>query len=387
MDVRWSSSLLILTLGITGCGARGQAAPGHQASGNSLSSDNLNPGVLQAGWKTDFDKHVVPVSEIASGGPGKDGIPAIDRPKFAPVAATTFIKAGEPVLVVTIANQTHAYPYQIMIWHEIANDTVGGTPVAVTFCPLCGTGVAFDRSVGGQTTTFGTTGNLRNSDLVMYDRATETWWQQATGEGLVGTHAGDHLRFVSALTLSWDDVRRDYPQAVVLQRDTGYTRRYGENPYPGYDDINSHPFLFSGKADGRLPAMTRVLGVRADGRARAYPFQVLQAHGAINDSIGAQPAVVLYKPGVRSALDTQALADGRPVGTATAWDPRIEGRLLVFAAKGDGQFRDEQTGSSWNIAGTAISGSLAGRQLTPVVGFTSFWFAWAALDTTDIYRG
>ncbi len=142
-------------------------------------------------WSTDFSKHTVPLEEFTSGGPPKDGIRSIDRPSFVTVReADDWLKDREPVAVVRVNGVTKAYPLSILIWHEIVNDEIGGEPVTVTYCPLCNTTIAFDRNFDGQVLEFGTTGRLRHSDLVMYDRQSETWWQQATGEGLVGAVRG-----------------------------------------------------------------------------------------------------------------------------------------------------------------------------------------------------
>ena len=159
-------------------------------------------------WKTDFSRHTVPLDEIVSGGPPKDGIPAIDHPMFVAVhEADRWLGQREPVVVVRLGDETKAYPLQILIWHEIVNDVVGATPVAVTYCPLCNTALAFDRRLDGRVLDFGTTGRLRYSDLVMYDRQTESWWQQATGEAIVGSLAGAELTFIPAPLVSWKTVK------------------------------------------------------------------------------------------------------------------------------------------------------------------------------------
>jgi len=157
-----------------------------------------------SGWKTDFGRHSVPLAEIASGGPPKDGIPAIDRPELIRVPeADAWLRPQEPVILVERDGDARAYPLQILIWHEIVNDTVGGTPVAITFCPLCHTAIAFDRRVSGRVLDYGTTGKLRFSDLVMYDRQTESWWQQASGEAIVGALTGLRLTPLPAQIISW----------------------------------------------------------------------------------------------------------------------------------------------------------------------------------------
>ena len=225
--------------------------------------------VTTGSWKTDFSKHSVPLSEFQSGGPPRDGIPPIDAPKYVSQAeADAWLAPQEPVIAVTLEQPdgsvlARAYPLQIMVWHEIVNDTLGETPVAVTFCPLCYTAIAYDRRLEqvGTVFDFGTTGNLRHSDLVMWDRQTESWWQQFSGDAIVGELTGTHLTFLPAQIVGWQAFKTAYPAGDVLSRETGFDRSYGRNPYPGYDDVDSRPFLFDGTTDERLPPMERVVGV------------------------------------------------------------------------------------------------------------------------------
>ncbi|MGH7700691.1 MAG: DUF3179 domain-containing protein [Gemmatimonadales bacterium] len=330
-------------------------------------------------WRTDFSRHTVPLAEIVSGGPPKDGIPAIDRPRFETVSrAARWLSDREPVVVVEIGDDARAYPLQILMWHEIVNDAVGGEPVAVTYCPLCNTALAFDRRLDGRVLDFGTTGRLRHSDLVMYDRQTESWWQQATGEGIVGTYAGKQLRFIAAPVTSWRDFRETYPAGRVLSRNTGHDRPYGRNPYEGYDTRRSPiAVFFRGEPDGRLPAMERVVALEAGGRSVAYAFSLLARRRVINDDVGALRVVVAWAPGTASAVDAATVQDGRDVGATAVFDRLLEGRVLSFEPAGDGRFRDRETGSIWLLSGRAVEGPLAGRRLDPVPHGNHFWFAWA----------
>lgn len=245
-------------------------------------------------WKTDFAKHTVPFDEIVGGGPPKDGIPAIDAPRFTSVeAADDWLDDRELVMVVEHTGIVHAYPIQILIYHEIVNDRIGDMSIAVTYCPLCNTAIAFDRRFDGRVLDFGTTGKLRHSDLVMYDRQTETWWQQASGEGLVGVYAGHELTFVPSRMLDWRTVRRLHPSARVLSRETGYNRSYGNNPYVLYDRSSSpYPRFFRAEKDDRLPAMERVVAIRHGEASVAYPFSELEQARVVNDEINGIPVVV-----------------------------------------------------------------------------------------------
>lgn len=342
-----------------------------------------------AEWRTDFTRRVVPLTEIVSGGPPKDGIPAIDKPRFESVAEVErWLNDREPVIVVEAGNLARAYPLQILVWHEIVNDRIGELPIAVTFCPLCNTALVFDRRHAERTLDFGTTGRLRHSDLVMYDRQTETWWQQATGEGLVGRYAGDTLHMIASQTMSWSEFRRAHPRGLVLSRRTGYNRAYGRNPYVGYDAPGGSPLaeFFRAKLDARLPAMERVVAVRVGSDAAGYPFSVLREKNVANDLVGGTPIVVFWAAGTASALDRDRIAEGRDVGASGVFDRRVRGRTLTFEWQ-DGAFRDKQTGSSWTLTGRAVKGPLQGARLTPVPAGDYFWFAWAVFrPDTRVWR-
>lgn len=343
----------------------------------------------QEEWKTDFSRHTVPLEEIVPGGPPKDGIPSIDDPHFVSVSeASRWLSGREPVIVVRHQGDTRAYPYQILIFHEIVNDVVGGRPLVVTFCPLCNTALVFDPRHGDQVLEFGTTGWLRHSDMVMYDRQTESWWQQATGEAIVGALAGERLEPFPAQTTSWDEFRTAFPEGRVLSRETGHDRPYGRNPYEGYDR-GSGPIrsFFRKLADDRLPAMERVAAVTLADRPVAYPFSSLRERPVVNDEIGGEEVVVFWSPGTSSALDHGTVAGGRDVGASGVFLRSLGDTVLTFEAAGEGRFRDTGTGSLWDITGTAVEGPLAGTRLTPVAHGDYFWFAWAAFKPeTDIRR-
>jgi len=346
----------------------------------------------QESWKTDFSKHTVPLEEIVSGGPPKDGIPAIDDPSFVAVDdADGWLERREPVAVVEEGGEVKAYPLSILIYHEIVNDEVGGRPVSVTYCPLCNTTLAFDRRFDGRLLDFGTTGRLRHSDLVMYDRQTETWWQQATGEGIVGRYAGEELEFVPAPVMSWADVRAQFPDARVLSRDTGYPRlrsRYGTNPYQGYDRGGPIRGFFRGESNDALPQMERIVAIDRGGESLALPFSRLRDEPVAHVQVGGEDLVVFWAPGTASAVDAGQIARGRDVGASGVFRPTLEGRELTFEADGDGRFRDEETGSVWTIGGRAVEGPLEGKALTRVPHGNHFWFAWAAFKPeTEIWEG
>ncbi len=340
-------------------------------------------------FSTDFSRHIVPYREILSGGPPKDGIPAVDDPKFISVAeASEFLGELEPVVFFQIGDDARAYPLQILTWHEIVNDVVDGTPITITFCPLCNTAIAFSREFDGQVLDFGTTGRLRFSNLIMYDRQSETWWQQATGQAIAGEYAGEQLTFLPASIIGWQEFQENFPDGQVLSRDTGFRRDYGRNPYAGYDNINNSPFLFRGpETPGVLPAMARVLTVEFDGEAVAYPYEALQELSVINDNVAGSEVVIFWQPGTASALDSSAIAQGEDVGAGVSFSREVDGQVLTFSFDGE-KITDDQTGSEWDVFGQAVSGELAGTQLEPVVSVNHFWFSWAAFKPeTRVYTG
>lgn len=352
------------------------------------SSDEKPPAGAASQFETDFSIHSVPYDEILSGGVPKDGIPAIDQPVFVNIGeAEEWLEEVEPVIQVVIQDEAKAYPLQILTWHEIVNDSLAGTPIVVTFCPLCNTAIAFNRTVDGQVLDFGTTGRLRFSNLIMYDRQTETWWQQAEGKGIAGTMTGTQLEFVPAAIISWEEFKAAYPDGQVLSRDTGFSRSYGRNPYIGYDDVNRPPFLYDGPAiPDKLPPVARVLAVELNSDSIAYPYETLSSLSVINDRVGEEEIAVFWSAGTSSALDAGIIAEGRDVGTASAYSRVLDGETLSFIRDGE-NIIDEQTGSTWNVLGQAVSGELEGQQLSPIVSVNHFWFSWAAFKPeTRVYQ-
>jgi len=329
----------------------------------------------------------VDLSEIQSGGPPKDGIPAIDNPKFVDTAgATTWLDPREPVIVVSIGSKARAYPLEILIYHEIVNDELAGVPISVTFCPLCNASIVFDRRVKGRVLDFGTTGRLRKSDLVMYDRQTETWWQQFTGQAIVGDLVKTVLKRVPASIVAFADYAKAYPAGEVLSRDTGHSRPYGHNPYRGYDRIGDRPFLFHDPIDPRLPAMARVLNVSVGSADKIYPFTTFKTEPVINDEVAGVPVVVLSAQGTLSVLDAGAIRESRKIASANAFDRRLEGRVLRFEVRAR-KIRDRETDSVWNLLGHAVAGPLAGKKLARVNSGVHFAFAWLAFNPkSEIYR-
>jgi hypothetical protein len=330
---------------------------------------------------TDFTIHSIDYDEILSGGPPPDGIPAIDDPVFEGVnEADEWLGDDWPIMIFELNGDVRAYPLAILIHHEIVNDVVGDRPVALTFCPLCNATIAFDRTLpDGTLLDFGTTGNLRNSDLVMYDRQTKSWWQQFTGEAIVGELTGTQLEFLPSQIVAWSDFKSVYSNGKVLSRETGFNRPYGRNPYSGYDSINNFPFLYDGDLDGRLPPVERVVAIQLDGIDVAYPFTALSEIQVVNDEVAGSPLVVFWKDGTRTTFGNS----DRDVGSTGVFNRQLDDQVLTFQAEDDG-FRDDQTGSLWNIFGEAVDGPLTGQRLESIVAGEHFWFAWAVFRPDTI---
>lgn len=331
---------------------------------------------------------LVGFDEIRSGGPPPDGIPPVDDPKFLDVDEVDFLADNEPVLALEIDGDARAYPVQIMTWHEIVNDTVGGVPVAVSYCPLCNSAVAYDRRLDDRVFDFGTSGLLYNSALVMYDRQTETLWSHFTGEGIVGELTGTDLDVFPLATVSWQTFREANPDGVVLSRDTGFSRDYGRNPYPGYDDVDGVPFLFQGGVDGRYTALTRIIGIEAGNAAVGIPLADLREAEVIMSSIEGRPLVAWWAAGTSTALGSASIVEGADVGATGVFVPEVDGTPLTFSAVGDGTFTDAETGSTWNLLGEAVDGELTGAGLDPYIHVDTFWFAWSTFrPDTEVVTG
>jgi hypothetical protein len=335
------------------------------------------PSALEDPTNDRLPTPIVDVGELRPGGPPPDGIPAIDEPRFLDAGGVDFLTDNEPVLALEIDGDARAYPLQIMTWHEIVNDTVGGVPVAVTYCPLCNSAIAFDRRLGDRVLSFGTSGMLYFSALVMYDRQTESLWSHFTSQSLAGVLAGERLDTYPVAIVSWGDWRDSHPTGLVLSRDTGFGRDYGFNPYPGYDDVDTPPFLFDGEVDGRLAAKERIVGIGLDRDPVAVRLDALSDAGVLAVDVDGTALSVWHLPGTSSAIDTGVVSEGRDVGATGVFVPGLDGRHLTFERDGD-RFIDGETGSEWDIFGQAVAGSLAGEQLEAVEHVDTFWFAWAA---------
>ena len=337
-------------------------------------------------WQTNFDKKTIDLGELISGGPPKDGIPAIFIPKFESLdEAGDWLDDKEPVIALEIEGEAKAYPLSILIWHEIANDKIGGVPVVVSFCPLCYSAFVYDRRVNGVAPHFGVSGLLRNSDMVMYDNVTESFWQQFTGKAIVGDMVGATLEQIPSQIISFKQFKDAYPYSKVLSKETGYNRRYGQNPYIGYDDIDQNPFLYGGDIDDRLPPNEKVIAIKDGNFSKAYPYSITIEEHVINDTIGNASVVIFHGEGAVSALDESTIADSKEVGSTGVFKPVVDNKILTFKYL-DGYFFDNETGSKWDVTGKAVDGELRGKKLARIKHGDYFAFAWLAFrPETKIY--
>lgn len=380
----------VLTVVAAACGPGSDGQAGEPAptttsqppATSAVGSLPEGPSALEDQFNQTFPDPLVDPEEIVPGGPPPDGIPPIDDPKFVTVdEADEWLNDPEPVLVVDIGGDVRAYPIQILMWHEIVNDTVGGVPVSVTYCPLCNSAITFQRTVRGVETTFGTSGRLYFANLVMYDRATESLWNQLDGRAVVGVLTGEQLDLIPSGMVAWGDFKESKPDARVLDKNrTGAQRAYGTNPYTGLDDPDGQPFLFRGDVDVRAKAMQRVVAMEKGGDAVAWTLDSLRededtATVTVGEFAG-EPIVIFWKPGQASALETSSVASGREVGTVGVFSPVVDDQTLTFQAEGD-SFIDEETGSTWNILGEATDGPLTGETLEPITHLRTFWFSWS----------
>ena len=319
--------------------------------------------------ETNGVKHIVPLDKIRGGGPPKDGIPSIDEPVFADAKDAEFVSDTDVVIGLEINGDARAYPLFIMVWHEIVNDEVGGTPVSVTYCPLCYTNQVFERVLDGQPVEFGTSGKLYNSNLVMYDRLTDSYWSQALGIAITGELTGQELEIIPFDVISWADWTTLHPNSKVLTTETGHIRAYGVDPYGSYytDDRIMFPVEHS---DERMHPKEIILGFHIDDVYKAYKQLDLENSVVTNDKIG----------------NTSILLTSFFSGNARAFDRTLNGEILNFEFS-DGKIMDLQTGSTWNYDGESISGTHEGKSLSRLPFSPGFWFEWVAFHPDTLVYG
>ena len=310
----------------------------------ATSMAQADPNFWKHEWPdTNFSKSSIKSwVEIQSGGPPKDGIPAINDPEFLSTSGAHKLKPNEPVITVALHGESErAYPIRYLIWHEIVNDTIGNIPVAITFCPLCNSGVTFDRRIQNDVLTFGVSGKLRHSDMVMFDRETESWWQQAVGEAIVGDLMGTELKMLPSWMESWSQFRARNGANGLVMKQPGRSRNYGRNPYQGYD-TSPRPFLYNGEMPPHgIPPIARVVRVGT----KAWPLTRIRDAGGIKEA----GLNITWEAGQASALDTSVISKGRDVGSIRVRDN--QGRDMVHDVMFAFAFHAFWPNGTWMIGG------------------------------------
>ena len=338
-------------------------------SENVSSPEDLEVSVPEGIMITNGQKHIVPLDKIKGGGPPKDGIPSIDNPKFVPVSESQFVPDTTFVIGLDINGEKRAYPLFIMVWHEIVNDSVGGVPVAVTYCPLCFTNQVFERVIDGKEVEFGTSGKLYNSNLVMYDRLTDSYWSQALGVAITGELTGYELKRIPFDVISWADWKTLHPDTLVLTTETGHIRSYGVDPYGDYYTDPRIIFPVDHK-DDRMHPKEIILGFYEEEVYKAYKQEDVESAIVINDKINTQSMMLV-------SLFS---------GDSRAFDRTVDGKVLTFDFVDD-VIIDLESKSEWNYDGVAISGSMEGIQLVRLPFNPGFWFEWVAFHPdTEVYE-
>ena len=343
-------------------------------------SAQINKGKVSQTWKTDTSNASIPLDELWIF-LKRDKIPPIDDPEYyTETEATGVFFENEPVVTVIQDSIAKAYPLSILTYHEVLNDRSGDVYFTVSYCPLCNSAVVFNRRVEhlgkAYLLDFGTSGMLRKSNLVMWDRQTETWWQQITGTGLTGELVGVELDMLPCQIISVSDFFKSYPGGLILSTRTGHNPKYGVNPYEHYDDTSTtNPRLFDEEPDPRLPAMERVVHIFGKRTPKIYPLSLMRVEQVINDSHEGLDVVVFFKDGTVSILDNKQISESKTIGSVTVYSPIVDGQKLIFKPVKNA-YKDIQTGSLWNLTGQCIKGKYSGMQLKPVVYGNHFAFAW-----------
>ena len=314
---------------------------------------------------------LVPSSQLVNGGPGRDGIPALTNPRRVPAASgDSFLSPDALVLGVVFGGEARAYPHNVFWWHEIVNDVVGGHPIVLSYCPLTGSGMVYDPVIEGQTLSFGVSGLLFDNNLVLFDRASDSLWSQMRVEGICGRFARTVPVLLPVVQSTWAAWKALHPETTVVSFDQGFSRNYNQYPYGNYDRVGDTSLLFPQSfVDPRRPAKELVLGIRQGAAAKAYAYGGLGDRTAVNDVVGDRAVVVVY-----DADAQMARAFSRDVAGSRLSFEVVEDRAFPF------HLRDAETGSLWDLGGTAVSGPRTGARLEPVATYSAMWFAWAAFN-------
>jgi len=354
-----------------------------------------NPRNVTYDWKTDTTQHDVELSEFMMVLP-KGAFPVLNNPKFVgkAVGMQSYFK-NEPIIYLKIDGKSKAYPLNVLSSHELVNDTIAGKSILVSYCPLCNSALIFNRKISFKgkdyLLDFGVSGMLRNSNMVIYDKTTESWWQQLLGRAEVGELTGAELDILPTQIISVAEFFNRFPEGQVLSTETGFEKAkksYGFNPYVKYDKPDGLPYKhFFKKEDisDKLPAMERVVDVKSEGKYKIYPYSVIAKKGVINDTFKSKNVVLFHQAGTVSVMDEKDIRNSRDIGSVTVFSAELEGKLLVFYKKG-ANFKDKQTNSLWDITGFCYKGKLKGSQLVIETHSIDFAFSWLKFHpNSEIY--
>jgi len=337
----------------------------------ACSKEENDPAGSNPGNTGGNETWLIPADQVFNGGPGKDGIPSIDAPQFSPPASIDgigFLTPNDLIIGVKVGDEVRGYPHPIMDWHEIVNDEVDSLPLAITYCPLTGTAIGWQRVLNGNTTTFGVSGLLYNTNLMPYDRATNSVWSQMLLTSVNGTEIGTEIETYPLIETTWEHWKNLYPESKVLDVRTGFNRSYGQYPYGDYKTNQSLLLFPVENEDSRLPAKERGLGVSVGAQSRFYRFQHFTGGEVVahNDELNGTDIIV---------------AGSSSRNFLVAYNAEVEpGVVLNFSpVEGQGKIimKDEQ-GNSWTIFGEAVEGPYEGQRLKPLTSYIGMWFAWAA---------
>lgn len=340
-------------------------------------SDDMVPPGNNTGGNNNSNAWLIPRDEVFDGGPGKDGIPSIDNPKFSDVSSIDFLASGDLVLGVNVGGEIRAYPHPILDWHEIVNDEVGGKPLAITYCPLTGTGIGWVREVNGWPTTFGVSGLLYNTNLIPYDRNTNSNWSQILLKGVNGPQSGKEIETYPVLETTWQTWKTMFPGSKVLNTNTGFSRNYGNYPYGNYR-TNHDLLLFPVVPDDkRLPRKQRGLGLIINEKAKFYPVEKFGSAATVFHDVFENVDLVVV--------------GSKDLNFVAAFERKLtDGTLLEFSAiseTGNPVVMKDSEGSEWNVFGEAVAGPREGSVLKPAQSFVGYWFAWGAFyPGTEIFE-
>ncbi|MDA1120686.1 MAG: DUF3179 domain-containing protein [Bacteroidetes bacterium] len=342
----------------------------------SCSSESPVPG----GQSQTTNKNIwdVPKSEVFDGGPGKDGIPALLDPEMIDAVDASYLSDDDLILGYKNGDDIRAYSHQILDWHEIINDKVNGFPVAITYCPLTGTGIGWDRRIKVGLTTFGVSGKLYNSNLILYDRETDSNWSQMKLNCVNGELRGEQIRTFPLIETTWKTWQTMYPDTKVVSRNTGVSRSYGQYPYGNYKTNSGTIFPFSPQ-DTRLHDKERVHGVIFGGKAKAYRLVTFEKPQLIEDTVQFTPIIVLGDMNSNIIVSFERELED---GTSLTFELTPEAKTALTTPT----ILIDTEGTTWDIFGEAVSGPRKGQHLIPTKSFMGYWFSWGAFyPGVDIY--